>query len=195
MLALIQSIGTLAHENTAWNIRNSVASSTSMPHTGCSTMRSMASSRRRLLAGSCNTRPSTWRTRTWVAVTSARLGTAHCTLAAGAWAGGSSCSMCATRSAAPLTSTLTAGTTGMPSSADRAGTSMAMPWRRATSIMFSTSSMGRPSARASSTRRRFRRRLVASATHTSRSGRASPLRAPVTTSRVTASSWLTGFRL
>ncbi len=52
--------------------------------------------------------------------------------------------------------------------------STAMPRRRAASIMFSASTIGRPRRRTSSTKRRCRRRLVASATQIMRSGAASP---------------------
>jgi hypothetical protein len=55
-----------------------------------------------------------------------------------------------------------------------AATSMSMPRFFAASAMFSATSMGLPSARTSSTKRRCRRRLVASTTQTSRSGAASP---------------------
>ena len=41
MPSLIASIGTLAHENTAWKIRNSTTASITRPHTGCMTTASM----------------------------------------------------------------------------------------------------------------------------------------------------------
>ena len=50
--SLMASIGTSAQLNTAWNIRNIVTASTSMPHTGCITTRSMRSLVARLPTGS-----------------------------------------------------------------------------------------------------------------------------------------------
>ena len=103
--------------------------------------------------------------------------------------------MAAVSDSAPPCLTATVSTTGTPSSASSFFTSMWMPRLRATSVRLSATSIGRRRRRASITRRSVRRRLVASVTHTSRSGGASPARLPVTTSRVTVSSALVALRL
>ena len=48
--ALIASIGTSAHENTAWNIRNRTTASSARPQTGCITTASMRCWKRRTAA-------------------------------------------------------------------------------------------------------------------------------------------------
>ena len=104
-------------------------------------------------------------------------------------------SSAATSAPAPSPRTPTVGSTGTPSSAASRSASTRMPRRLAMSVMFSASSIGRPRRLASSTRRRFSRSLVASTTHTSRSGTGSPARRPVTMSRVISSSRLSALRL
>ena len=187
------SMGTAAQLNTAWNIKNMVAASTSMPHSGCSTTRSMASSRRSRPSGSHTARRRMRRTSCCVCSTCA----GPCGCQADAWAPPAGCqpSSHCTSALAPSLRMPTVSTTGMPSSRSSNARSMAMPWRRAASLMFIATTMGRPMARASSTMRRPSCSLVASTTQTSRSGAASPARWPVTTSRVTASSALRALRL
>ena len=70
----ISAIGHTAQLNTAWNIKNSVAASTNIPHSGCNTTASIASSRCRLSAGSCTASLTTRRTSCWVAITSSTCG-------------------------------------------------------------------------------------------------------------------------
>ena len=50
--ALDPAMGSSAQLNTAWNIKNSVTASSSVPHSGCSTTASMRSSCSRRCAGS-----------------------------------------------------------------------------------------------------------------------------------------------
>ena len=61
-------------------------------------------------------------------------------------------------------------TTGTPSASDSRGTSTVTPRRVAMSNMLSTSTSGRPVLFSSSSRRMVSRRLVESATHSTRSG-------------------------
>ena len=191
----IQPMGASAQLNTAWNIRNSSAARNSPPHSGCSSTRSMASSRASACSGAC-TQASTRRcTSRWVRITASTPGGVSSTRGRRPISGGRKASSAAISAWAPPGRTPTVGTTGRPSSADRRSRSTRTPWRSATSLMFSATSTGRPSWRASSTRRRFRRSRVASTTHTSRSGSDSPARRPVTMSRVISSSRLTALRL
>ena len=78
---------------------------------------------------------------------------------------------------------------------DSAALSRRKPRARARSDMFRATTMGRPSRFSSSTRRRFRRRFVASTTQTIRSGGCSEAWRPRTMSRVMASSRVVGCRL
>ena len=93
-------------------------------------------------------------------------------------------------SAVPPLRTAIEVTTGMPSVSDRRGTSTVTPRRVAMSNMLSTSISGRPVLLSSSTRRIVSRRLVESATQSTRSGSASPGVRPSTISRVISSSGL-----
>ncbi len=191
------SISGCAQLNTAWNIRNSVAASSSMPHSGCSTTASMRSSRRVSTTGSLTQsammRATCWcRASTCSRASPGRAGACSCGAARARASGPSShCSS----SRAPSWRTPTVDSTGMPRARDSASRSISMPWRLAMSLMLSTSSMGRPRRWASSTRRRFRRRWVASVTQTSSSGGASRAWRPETMSRVMRSSSLWACRL
>ena len=191
--ASMASMGTAAQLNTAWNIRNMVPASSSMPHSGCSTTRSMASSRCGRCSGSCTARRMMRRASCCVCSTCA--GPCACQGRGCTVPGGRQPSSHCTSSRAPPLRMPTVSTTGMPSSRSSTARSMAMPARRAASLMFSASTMGRPMARVSSTMRRPSCRRVASTTHTSSPGVPSPARWPVITSRVTASSELSALRL
>ncbi|KAG1310953.1 hypothetical protein G6F62_014522 [Rhizopus arrhizus] len=79
-----------------------------------------------------------------------------------------------TSALAPCLRTATVSTTGTPSSRSPAATPTWMPRRGAASTMCSATTLGLPSSRSSSAKRRCRRRLVASITHSSTSGAASP---------------------
>ena len=191
--ASMASMGRAAQANTAWNMNSSTPTSSTMPHRGCSTQRSTRSVKAQRLASVCTASARMVRTRALSAsgpgMPASRAG----------WAGGrpddSRASSWASSAWAPSLRTLMAVTTGMPSAAESRAVSMLRPWAWATSNMLSTSTMGTPRAWASSTRRRLSCRWVASATQTSRSGRASPAWRPVTTSWVMVSSWLSGTRL
>ena len=101
----------------------------------------------------------------------------------------------ATSSRSPPGRMATVSTTGRPMARASAALSSRKPRARARSDMFSATTMGRPRRFSSSTRRRFRRRLVASTTHTIRSGGCSEAWRPRTISRVMASSRVVGCRL
>ncbi len=90
----------------------------------------------------------------------------------------------------PPLRTATDVTIGRPSSCDIRSMSIVTPRRFAISIMLSTSIIGRPTRFSSSTSRKVSRRLVASATQSTRSGTASPSKRPSTMSRVISSSGL-----
>ena len=89
----------------------------------------------------------------------------------------------------------TVPTTGKPSSRDSASRSRCRPRARPKSCMFTATTHGSPSRLTLSTSRRLRRRLVASTTHTTRSGLFSPMARPYSTSCVTRSSGERGCRL
>ena len=207
---LIWSIGHWAQLNTAWNIRNSTAVRIAMPQTGCSSTRSSASSTCVLATGSVSAASSRRCTSWWSRITASIAAwptwpcggsASRCTPGPDAGAAAGSCdltshsSIVASSASAPPERTATVSTTGTPSSCSRRARSIRMPRLRATSARFSATSIGLPRRRASITMRSVRRRLVASVTHTSRSGGASPARLPLTTSRVTVSSALVAFRL
>ena len=99
-------------------------------------------------------------------------------------------SVSANRSAVPPLRTAIEVTTGTPSSLASRSTSTEMPRRLAMSNMLSTRIIGRPVRFSSSSRRMVRRRLVESATHSTRSGTVSPEALPSTKSRVISSSGL-----
>ena len=157
--ASIRSITGAAQAYTAWKIRNMIAASSISPNTGCSTTRSSASSIATLCTGNCTATRISRR----VSACRSRSDTT-------AGADGVVASMAARNASAPWRFTAIVSITGMPSSACSLATSIRMPRRAAASIMFRASTIGRPSWRTSSTKRRCRRRLVASATQTSRSG-------------------------
>ncbi len=69
---------------------------------------------------------------------------------------------------------------------------MTMPLRRAMSVMLSATTIGSPKRFRLNTNRKFWRRLVASVTHTTKSGALSPARRPSSTSAVTCSSGVSG---
>ena len=190
---VMASMGAAAQLNTAWNIKNRVQASSSVPHSGCSTTRSMASSTCARPSGSRTARRRMRRASCCVRSTCSMPCGTQGRACAGA-DGRQSSSHCSSSAAPPLRMP-TVSTTGMPSSRSSSARSMAMPARRAASLMFKAITMGRPMARVSSTMRRPNCRLVASTTHTSRPGAASPARWPVMTSRVTASSALRALRL
>ena len=192
---LIASIGHCAQLNTAWNISSSSAASSSMPHSGCSSTRSMASSRASGCGGACTQAATRRCTSRCVSITSSMPGGAPAARGVRPISGRRKRSSAATSAPAPSPRTPTVGSTGTPSSAASRSASTRIPRRPAMSVMFSASSIGRPRRLASSTRRRFSRSLVASTTHTSRSGTGSPARRPVTMSRVISSSRLSALRL
>ena len=193
--ALMASMGHCAQLNTAWNIKNSSAARITLPHSGCSSARSMASSRASGCAGDCTASCTMRCTSHWVSMTSSMPGGSAVTRGVRPISGGLKASSAVTNAAAPPPRTPTVGNTGTPNAALSLATSTRMPRRSAMSVMFSATITGRPRRCASSTRRRFRRSLVASTTHTSKSGNGSPARRPVTMSRVISSSRLKAFRL
>jgi hypothetical protein len=165
-----------AQLNTAWNIRNRCTASSSGPTAGaarrgrCGRQPCAAGAQARrtasaagcgapLLVGLQHAAPGRRRQGRWAAARQA--------------AGPSS----SWRSAlAPSLRTPTVATTGMPSSrSDRRSRSMAMPGARQVGHV-QRHHAGQAQARTASTRRRLRRRLVASTTQTARSGRFSPAR-------------------
>ena len=185
--ALMASIGATAQLNTAWKTRNSTSASSSGPASGCSTTASMRS------LGVCGTRASRPR-RCRMACTRSASGVSWCP--GGAAAGQCARSAINSRSAAsPPERTPTVATTGVPSSAASAAASTGRPARSARSAMFSATTTGRPWRCTASTSLRLRRRLVASTTQTTRSGRFSPTARPASTSQVTRSSGERGCRL
>jgi hypothetical protein len=95
----------------------------------------------------------------------------------------------------PSALTPTVATTGTPNSAASRSASMAMPLRRAISVILSATTIGIPSRFKLNTNRRFCLRLVASVTQTTKSGVGSPTRRPSSTSAVTCSSGVSGSRL
>ena len=171
-----------AQENTAWKIKNINIASSAKPKIGCSTTPSMASSRASVVRGMITQAANISRT-------------AWCKSPAtgsGNWRVRGLSSVC---SSAFTPSRRVVSTTSMPSVALSAATSMVMPRRFAASIMFSAKIMGRPKRIASSTKRKCRRKLVASATQTIRSGAGSSASSPRQTARVIASSGLVALRL
>ena len=164
----IASVIGLPSEYTAWNTRNITTARIARPNTGCRVQRSSASSISAVTRGIVTVAASS--SRTW-ACRSARLAAS---LGRRGAAAGTSPSTCSISACAPPRFTATVSTTGRPSRRCSSDTSMTMPRERAVSIMFSASTTGRPRRWTSSTKRRCRRRLVASATQTIRSGTASP---------------------
>ncbi len=116
----------------------------------------------------------------------------HCASSA-AWVSASA--MAAVSSCSPLPRTATVGITGTPSAADKAAGSSVSPSRSARSIMFSATTVGRPSSSTSCAKTRCCSRLAASTTSTMTSGVASPSNSPCTTLRVTSSSGLAASKL
>ena len=179
-----------AQLNTAWNITNRMASSSTSPKTGCSrtasTLLVSVSGRLGALTQAAMMRSaSRWSARTSAAPGGVQLGDGillrpRATIV----------SISARSSRVPPVRIATAGTTGMPSSAESCATSMSMPRWRARSNMLSTSTIGRPTRLSSSARRMVRRMLVASATHRITFGGRSFSMRPSTMSRVIASSGL-----
>ena len=171
--ASIRSITGVAQAYTAWKIRNITTARVSRPNSGCSSQRSSASSILAVRVGMATAAASRRRvsacrvaSRPWVPASgSCRVGGCRC---AASW------SMPATSARAPCRRTATVSTTGTPSSRSSAWRSMSMPRRAAASDMFRATIIGVPICRTSSTKRRCRRRLVASTTHTTTSGAASP---------------------
>ena len=188
--AEMRSITGVAPVNTAWNRTNSSASRMSRPATGCS---STASTRPVSVSGRAG-----WLTATpiirsasrWAARRSAAVSGVQVLAERGPEAPAAMASMRCSRSSVPPRRTATEVTTGAPSSFDSLTRSMSMPRRRAISIILSTSISGRPTRLSSITRRSATRKLVASATHSSRSGTASLASLPSTMSRVISSSGL-----
>ncbi len=164
----IRSLIGLPAAYTAWNTRNITTARIASPNTGCSAQRSSASSSSAVARGIVTVAPRMSRT---CACRSARLAaSSRCASAAV----GISPSTRSIKACAPPRFTATVSTTGTPRCRCSSGTSISIPRRRAVSIMFSASTTGRPSRLTSSTKRRCRRRLVASATQMIRSGTASP---------------------
>ena len=199
MAALIASIGTLAQENTAWNIRNSTTASSARPHTGCITTASMRCWKRSHRAP----RPAR-RGRGCGALRAAGRPTERRRRASSVDAGRGR--RRAARRPSWRLEQREQRRRGRRLDGDRLdhraaelggsrATSIAMPCARATSAMLSATIIGRPSRFSSSTRRRFMRRLVASTTATIASGAASPARRPSITSSVICSSGVAGVRL
>ena len=194
MPALIRSIGTLAQENTAWNIRKSTTARSARPQTGCITTASMRCWKRCSVIAPGAAMAMMRRTSFCSSADEGASSDATRASARGSvsprWAASS-----ASRPAWPSLFTATVSTTGQPSSAESLPTSICRPSLRATSAMFRATRSGRSRRFSSSTRRRFMRRLVASTTATMASGAASPCRRPSITSRVICSSGVAGVRL
>ena len=173
-----------AQENTAWKIKNINIASSAKPKIGCSTTPSMASSRASVVRGITTQAANMSRT-------------AWCKSPAtgsGSWRV-SGLSSVFSSAFTPSRRVAIVSTTSMPSVALSAATSMVMPRRFAASIMFSAKIIGLPKRIASSTKRKCRRKLVASATQTIRSGAGSSASSPRQTARVIASSGLVALRL
>ena len=169
--ASIMSISTSAQAKTAWKTKNRIAARSSGPNTGCSTTRS----RRSLGAcGAVSASPKRSRiacTRVWSLPASADTPLLRAAQRSG-------CSSRARRSSAPSLAIATVLTTGIPNSVESASRSMFKPRFSARSAMFSATTQGRPRRCTASARRRLRRRLVASTTQTTRSGRFSSAARP-----------------
>ncbi len=192
---LIASMGSVAHENTAWNTRSSTTARSTSPSTGCITIASMRCWKREARAALGALAARMRRTSRCRASGDEGGGSSASGGGAAATRAASSVSSLATSAACPLRLTATVSTTGSPSSSERRATSIASPLDLATSAMLSATRMGRPRRFSSSTSRRFMRRLVASTTATMRSGAASSRRFPAIASAITCSSGVAGARL
>ena len=95
----------------------------------------------------------------------------------------------------PALRTATVSTTGIPRRSDNFCVLICIPRRRASSIMFNTSNIGRPKLIISRTRPRCSFKLVASTTHMNASCCPSSAILPCTTSRVISSSGLVASKL
>ena len=95
----------------------------------------------------------------------------------------------------PRLRTATVATTGTPNSSESFSASSSNPSREARSTILSANTVGSPCPISSSAKRRWLSRLPASTTTINASGRLCPSNRPRTTSRVTASSRLSGSRL
>ena len=127
----------------------------------------------------------------WAARISAGVGSCHTFSAASSGLRAATmASTCVSSSGRPRLRVATVVTIGAPISWDSRSRSMRRPWRWAMSYMLRASTNGRPTCFSSSTSRKTRRRLVASATQIRTSGAASPVSLPSTASRVTTSSGL-----
>ncbi len=187
---LSSSMSGCAQANTAWNITNRISASTTRPPTGCRTTASIRAVSVSGLAGRLTQSAMIRSASRWVARSSGTLSARQ------PFAGGSAASLAEIssvsfkRSAVPPLRTAIEVTTGTPSSPASRATSTLTPRRVAMSNMLSTRIIGRPVRLSSSSRRMVRRRLVASATHSTRSGTVSPVALPSTKSRVISSSGL-----
>ena len=192
--ASIASAGTVAQVNTAWNITNRIAISSSGPATGCSATASSACAQRRPAVSDTVALAAIWRARRCsVTISSSMLPSEARSRVTAA---PTRIDPSAARSpSSPRFLTATVGITGTPSSRSSTAASSVSPSRSARSTMLSATTTGRPSAISWSVKRRWLSRLAASTTTTKASGRRSRLLAPVTTSRVTRSSGLEGSRL
>ena len=171
-------------------MKNSSPASSSGPKTGCSVMPSRRCDQRRCVPCASITALAIVRASRCKRVTSLS--------GEAAMAGVSPRSTPASpapSSASPRRRTATVAMTGRPRMLASRSVSMLVPSRSARSTMLSATSIGRPSRRSSSTKRRWFRKLVASMTATMASRRFSPLRWPSTASRVTCSSGDRGVRL
>ena len=171
-----------------WKKQNITARNTSVPHTGCSSTRSILevatdahgalycaeSSTERIHPLSCASSPHGGGTR-----------------ATGQSAAPPSSSR---TSATPRPRWATVSTTGTPSARESAEMSTSPPRARSSSTMVSTTAVGRPSASASAHSPRDRYSVVESMTTRSASGAASLSSRPWRWSRTTSSSGLAGSR-
>ena len=184
------SIKGCAQANTAWNITNRIRSRIKRPPTGCSTTESIRAVQVSGRSGRLTLVAMMRSASRWVARSSAAVSGRQRFGRSGEGACAKSSSVRRSRSAVPPLRTAIEVTTGTPSASDSFGTSTVTPRRAAMSNMLSTSASGRPVLLSSSNRRIVSRRLVESATHSTRSGSDSPLVRPSTMSRVISSSGL-----
>ncbi len=185
------SISGCAQANTAWNITNRISARIASPATGCSTTASIRAVQVSGLAGRLMVAAMMRSASRWVARSSGdRERLPEILLQGDRRLRRQISSVRRNRSAVPPLRTAIEVTTGTPSASDSRATSTVTPRRVAMSNMLSTSISGRPVLLSSSTRRMVSRRLVESATQSTRSGTASPGVRPSTTSRVISSSGL-----
>ncbi len=184
------SISGCAQANTAWNITNRISARIASPATGCSTTASIRAVQVSGFAGRLTVAAMMRSASRCVARNSATVSGCQRFCCKGSADCAAISSVRRSRSVVPPLRTAIDVTTGMPNLSESWATSTVTPRRLAMSNMLSNSISGRPVRLSSSSRRMVSRRLVESATQSTRSGTASPAVRPSTTSRVISSSGL-----